>query len=200
MVPPGRGDLLLVEDEAAAREALSRALSRAGYTVQPASDVDEALASLKRGLPRVAVIDVVLGRNDHGGIDVLRALRERSTTVPAVLITAFADVARLKAALNLGASHLLEKPFRASDLVPLLAQLIATSAAPADTVASAFERASLTPREADVALLAVKGLPGPEIAEVLAISDKTVRQHLSRVYEKLGVTGRGELLHLLFPV
>lgn len=200
MVPPVRRDLLLVEDEAAAREALTRALTRAGYSVQPASNVDEALAVVQRGVPRIAVIDVVLGRNDHGGIDVLRAIRERSATVPAVLITAFADVARLKAALNLGASHLLEKPFRATDLVPVLAQLVATSAAPADTVASAFERASLTPREADVALLAVKGLPGPEIAAVLCISDKTVRQHLSRVYEKLGVTGRGELLHLLFPV
>lgn len=46
----------------------------------------------------------------------------------------------------------------------------------------------------------LKGLPSPEIAALLSMSDKTVRQHLTRVYEKLGVRGRGELFHLLFPV
>jgi len=48
--------------------------------------------------------------------------------------------------------------------------------------------------------LALKGLSSPEIAQVLSMSDKTVRQHLSRVYEKCGVSGRGELVHLLFPI
>ena len=67
-------------------------------------------------------------------------------------------------------------------------------------VASAFARAGLTPRESEVALLALKGLSSPEIAQVLSMSDKTVRQHLSRVYEKHGVSGRGELVHLLFPI
>ena len=192
--------LLLVEDEPAARVALARSLERAGHSVVACEGVDDALGALGHQLPSVAVIDVVLGKNEHGGLDVLRALRSRSPSVPTVMVTAFADVARVKAALNLGASHLLEKPFRALELLPIVDHLLATSGDPAAAVADVFARASLTQREAEVALLAVKGLPSPEIAGVLAISEKTVRQHLSRVYEKIGVSGRGELMHLLFPV
>jgi len=194
---------LLVEDEEEARDALARALERAGYDVATASDVTSALSRLdERGqrLPDVAVIDVVLGADDAGGLRVLEALRGRSSRAPVVMVTAFADVARVKSALNLGASHLLEKPFRAVELLAVIERLLAARPDPSEAVRSAFARAGLTPRESEIALLALKGLSSPEIAQVLSMSDKTVRQHLSRVYEKHGVSGRGELVHLLFPL
>lgn len=198
-----RPSLLLVEDEAEARAVLARALTRAGYDVIEAADVATALAHLDGGgakTPDVAVIDVVLGADDGGGLRVLEALRARTTRAPAVIVTAFADVAKVKAALNLGASHLLEKPFRAPDLLAVIDRLMAARPDPSDAVTSAFARAGLTRRESEIALLALKGLSSPEIAQVLSMSDKTVRQHLTRVYEKHGVSGRGELVHLLFPL
>ena len=127
-------------------------------------------------------------------------MRLNCPATPASIVTAFADVAKVKSALNLGASHLLEKPFRAPELLSVLEQLMARRPDASEAVASAFARAGLTPRESEVALLALKGLSSPEIAQVLSMSDKTVRQHLSRVYEKHGVSGRGELVHLLFPI
>lgn len=195
--------LLLVEDEAEARHALSRSLTRAGFTVAAFADAPSAIAHLGATPPppiTVAVIDVVLGRNDAGGLDVLAALRARSASIPAVIVTAFADVARVKRALNLGASHLLEKPFRTADLLPVLEQLTSTPVDPAERVTRLFTEASLTQREAEVGRLVLKGLSSPEVADLLSISEKTVRQHLSKVYEKLGVNSRGELTHLLFPV
>lgn len=198
-----RPHLLLVEDEPEAQGALARALERAGYEVASASDTTTALALLDdRRLrpPDIAVIDIVLGSDDKGGLRVLEALRARSKRAPVVVVTAFADVAKVKSALNLGASHLLEKPFRAAELLSVIERLMAARPEPAEAVATAFARAGLTPRESEVALLALKGLSSPEIAHVLAMSDKTVRQHLSRVYEKHGVRGRGELVHLLFPI
>jgi DNA-binding NarL/FixJ family response regulator len=203
MSPASRLRLLLVEDELEAQGALARALERAGYEITAAADAESAIARLedrRASPPDVAVIDVVLGKDDRGGLRVLEALRARSTLAPAIIITAFADVAKVKSALNLGASHLLEKPFRAPELLAVIERLLTARPDPREGVAAAFARARLTPRESEVALLAVKGLSSPEIAQVLAMSDKTVRQHLSRVYEKHGVSGRGELMHQLFPI
>jgi DNA-binding NarL/FixJ family response regulator len=203
MNPTNRLRLLLVEDELEAQGALARALERAGYDVETAADADAAIARIedrRTNAPELAVIDVVLGTDDRGGLRVLEAFRARSLLAPAILVTAFADVAKVKAALNLGASHLLEKPFRAPELLAVIQRLLAVRPDARESVAVAFARARLTPRESEVALLAVKGLSSPEIAQVLSMSDKTVRQHLSRVYEKHGVSGRGELMHLLFPI
>lgn len=192
--------LLLVEDELEAQGALARALARAKYEVVVAATADEALALLG-GEPTIdlAVLDVRLGQDERGGLRILEAIRERSR-MPVVIVTAFADVDKVKTALNLGASHLLEKPFRAAELLAVLDRLQAARPDPASTVREAFARARLTAREAEVAMLALKGLSSPEIAQVLAMSDKTVRQHLSKVYEKHGVGSRGELVHLLFPL
>jgi DNA-binding CsgD family transcriptional regulator len=54
-------------------------------------------------------------------------------------------------------------------------------------------RAQLTPAERRVALLAAGGHPNREIADQLSLSVRTVENHLQRVYEKLGVTGRAQL-------
>jgi DNA-binding NarL/FixJ family response regulator len=195
-----RGRLLLVEDELEAQGALARALGRAGFDVVVAADEAGARALVEASPPPdLAVLDVVLGEDQRGGLRVLEALRARLPHAPVVMVTAFAAVENVKAALNLGASHLLEKPFRAPELLAVLERLAARSE-PSEAVARAFARAGLTAREAEVARLALKGLSSPEIASVLSMSDKTVRQHLSRVYEKHGVSGRGELFHLLFPL
>lgn len=191
--------LLLVEDELEAQGALGRALARAAYDVASAADVKGALALLGGRTPDVAVIDVRLGDDERGGLTVLEELRKKTRTAPVVIVTAFADVQKVKLALNLGASHLLEKPFRAAELLEVLGRLVAGSD-PTQAVHRAFAEAGLTPRETEVALLALKGLSSPEIGQVLGMSEKTVRQHLGRVYEKHGVHGRGELVNLLFPI
>jgi DNA-binding NarL/FixJ family response regulator len=165
--------------------------------------VQEALAHLeaphRRG-PDIAVVDLVLGQDERGGLRVLEVLRARAPDVPVVIVTAFADVEKVKTALNLGAAHLLEKPFRAPELVAVVKRLTDVRSDRSEAVKRSFASAGLTPREAEIALLALKGLSSPEIAQVLTMSDKTVRQHLSRVYEKYGVSGRGELVHLLLPI
>ncbi|MFO0667342.1 MAG: response regulator transcription factor [Polyangiaceae bacterium] len=197
-----RPQLLLVEDEVEARGTLARALKRAGYDVVPADTFVGAkreLDQLPLGLPDVAVFDLALPDDAKGGIHLLEVVRERSWELPVVLVTAFADLENVKNALNLGASHLLEKPFRAAELLAVLSRVMAKPSR-ADGVMRAFSRAGLTPREGEIALFALKGLPSPEIALVLSMSEKTVRQHLSRVYQKLGVCGRGELVNLLLPI
>ncbi len=78
----------------------------------------------------------------------LTALRAAGRSVPAVIITAFADVDRLKRALNLGASFLLEKPFRGAELVETVRKLLGDQRDLGGLVTEAIARSGLTEREA----------------------------------------------------
>jgi DNA-binding NarL/FixJ family response regulator len=190
---------LLVEDDADARLTLARALRRDGLECVEAGDVATAIAALGAHTFDVAILDLVLGDDEDGGLAVLEALRASGSTAPVVVVTAFADVPRLKRALNLGASYMLDKPFRASDLTDTVRKVLAERRDLGDLVSAALARAALTDREAEVAHLVLKGLPSAEIGSVLGASEKTIRQHISRIYEKCGVSSRPEFFHYVFP-
>lgn len=66
-----------------------------------------------------------------------------------------------------------------------------------DQISMLFEQCQLTPREREVARLAYTGLTNPEIADRLCISQYTVKRHMHSVFEKLGISARIELVHLL---
>jgi DNA-binding NarL/FixJ family response regulator len=192
--------LLLVEDDPTAREALARALARAGYQCHQAASVEQAEAALAARPIAVAVVDIVLGPDDLGGLRLLPLLRAAPGRPPVVMITAFADVERVKAALNSGASFLLEKPFRAPELIDVLSRLLAERpAAEHDAVARVIADAGLTDKEAQVARLVLKGLRSQEIARLEGNSEKTIRHHITQIYVKCGVSSRAELFHLVFP-
>jgi DNA-binding NarL/FixJ family response regulator len=193
--------LLLVEDEATAREALTRALERRGFGVSAAASVDEALAlAAEHKFFDVVVTDVVLGDRGEGGLDLIDALRRMAIAAPIVVITAFADVAKTKRALNGGAAYLLEKPFRADALVRVIDDLLRNADDVSPFVERALGRVGLTGKELAVARHVLKGLTSEEIATLENNSDKTIRQHISRIYAKCGVSSRAEFFHYVFPV
>jgi DNA-binding NarL/FixJ family response regulator len=192
--------VLLVEDDADARGSLERTLGREGFTCFSAASVDEALAAAARApFLDVVVSDVVLGPDDRGGVRLIGLLRAAGVRAPIILITAFAALDNVKRGLNEGASYLLEKPFRATELLDVIRRV---SADPRDIgylVDRALASAGLTDKEQAIARLVLKGLTSVEIARLENNSDKTVRQHLTRVYQKLGVSSRAELFHHVFP-
>ncbi len=192
----------LVEDERDTRELLARAVVRAGYACVTAADAESGLASATEALELdVVVTDVVLGRDDRGGLHLLGALRARGVQAPVVIITAYADVEKVKLALNGGAAHLLEKPFRAAELVAVIDQVLAASArgAPGSaTFEQVLARARLTAKERTVALHLLNGLSSSEIAELEDNSPKTIRQHVSQIYAKCGVASRAEFFRLAY--
>lgn len=77
-----------------------------------------------------------------------------------------------------------------------LAAASAASGAFADLIETNFEDWRLTPAEADVALLALKGFDVAEIAQVRGTAEGTVRAQLTRIYAKAGVTGRPQFVCL----
>ncbi|MEO6603743.1 MAG: response regulator [Polyangiaceae bacterium] len=195
-----RGAVLLVEDEIDARKALVRALVREGYECFEASDVDGALAEAALHPELIAaVVDIVLGADERGGVRLVPLLRARIQRLPVIAITAFANVANVKQLLNDGASYLLEKPFRAADLVGALSMVLADDSNISHLVDRALSTLGLTAKELAIAQLLLKGLPTGEIARLENNSDKTIRQHLSQIYAKAKVTSRSEFFHFVFP-
>ncbi|MEO7035049.1 MAG: response regulator [Polyangiaceae bacterium] len=191
--------ILLVEDEFDTRELLGRALERAGYLCIAAETGPEALTAVGTA-PTIdlVVTDVVLGADSRGGLDLMTALRALGVRAPVVVITAFADVEKLKFALNEGAAHFLEKPFRAPQLLAVIARVLADSRPLNEAVDELLTRAQLTEKERAVARLLLEGMSSNEIAEAHKNSPKTIRQHVSQIYAKCGVASRAQFFRLAY--
>jgi DNA-binding NarL/FixJ family response regulator len=193
-----KGTVLLVEDEEDARASLARSLERAGWRCVAAASAAGALAVARRGEEALTMVvtDIVLGPGDaEGGLRLLSDLRSAGVRAPIVVITAHADVEKVKTALNEGAAHLLEKPFRAADLIAALDRVAARAKSPAPEL---FAKAGLTEKETMVAHHLLAGLSSGEIADLEGNSPKTIRQHVTQIYAKLGVGSRAELFALVF--
>ncbi|HEY0464047.1 MAG TPA: LuxR C-terminal-related transcriptional regulator, partial [Polyangiaceae bacterium] len=114
------------------------------------------------------------------------------------IITAYADVEKLKIALNEGAAHFLEKPFRAPKLLEVIERVLKSSAPFNHAVEEILARAQLTDKELSVARLLLEGLSSSEIALRENNSPKTIRQHVTQIYAKCGVASRAQFFRLAY--
>lgn len=187
--------VLLVEDEPDTRDLLGRAIERAKWTCVTADSPANALA-LARSTTSIDVVvtDVMMGGDDRAGLRLLPELRDAAVYAPVVVITAFADVEKVKAALNEGAAYLLEKPFRAPELIAAIEHACQPRGSAARAVDELLSRARLTEKERAVARHVLQGMSSGEIAALENNSEKTIRQHLTQIYSKCGVSTRLELL------
>jgi len=194
-----RGTILLVEDERDTREMLAGAIERAGFRCVTAADRAGALEMVaSAGFIDVVVTDVVLGPDDHGGLHLMTDLRTEGVLAPVIVITAYADVEKVKVALNRGAIHLLEKPFRARELIEVIRFVRSRGGSVHHMAEQALAHAGLTDKELAVARQLLKGLSYGEIAEIERNSPTTIRQHVSTIYAKCGVRSRAELFRLAY--
>ncbi|MFF1723285.1 response regulator [Streptomyces sviceus] len=172
--------------------------------VGDAGTVEHALVRGPALRPDVAVLDVRLPDGD--GITVCRELRNQMPELACLMLTSFDDEDALLDAIMAGASGYVLKQIRGSDLVSAVRTVAsgqsmldpATTgrlmrslrADPAETPAMAPELASLSPRERDILALIGDGLTNREIGKKLYLSEKTVKNHISRLLAKLGVQRR----------
>jgi len=101
--------VLVIDDDPGIRRLMISALSFAGFEVQTAADLPEALDQLARTPPDVVVLDVMLPGSD--GFDVIQLLRSRSVTVPVLFLTAREAVEDRVRGLQLGGDDYVTKPF-----------------------------------------------------------------------------------------
>jgi DNA-binding NarL/FixJ family response regulator len=197
-VSPGRL-LLLVEDEPDARSILTRRMQTVGWTCLAHPDAETALRDPQLRFVEAVVADLMLGEGRMNGIELIRVLHSQNVRAPVVIVTAFADKARLKDALNAGAAYLLEKPFSTETLRDILNRVTTINVDLVRMVDRALSKRRLTPKEDAVARLVLKGLSSAEIAAITTNSEKTIKQHLTQIYFKFGVEGRAEFFHCVFP-
>ena len=133
-----------------------------------------------------------------GGIEVLRESARKS--IPCILISGNAHLAALKEAINLGASHFLDKPFELSDLLTIIKKTKARPQQIQDKSEELIQKSGLTHRESEIFHLIAKGLSNRDIAEATGTSERTVKAHISSIFRKLEVSSRAELLSKLISI
>ncbi|MFE5481028.1 response regulator [Streptomyces sp. NPDC056527] len=172
--------------------------------VGEAATADQALARGPALRPDVAVLDVRLPDGD--GISVCRELRSRMPELACLMLTSFDDEDALLDAIMAGAAGYVLKQIKGSDLVSAV-RTVATGQSMLDPATTARlmhslrdpeaakppedERlAVLSERERSVLDLIGEGLTNRQIAKRLYLSEKTVKNHISRLLGKLGVERR----------
>lgn len=112
--------ILVVEDDAALREALTDTLELAGYQALAASDAEHALACLEKTIPGLVLSDVQMpGMDGHALLQTLKTLHPE---VPVILMTAYGQIDRAVQAMRDGAADYLAKPFEPDDLLATVAR------------------------------------------------------------------------------
>jgi two-component system OmpR family response regulator len=106
--------ILLVEDDRVLADALSRALVQSAHAVDVVSTGEEADHALAPGSYDLAILDI--GLPGLSGLDVLKRLRGRKSTMPVLMLTAFDTLADRVHGLDLGADDYLAKPFDLPEL------------------------------------------------------------------------------------
>lgn len=126
----GRQQLLIVEDDAALRGVLARAMERRGYAVRVAEDAESALDSARAQVPTHAIVDLRLP--GASGLTVVPALRALDAAMRIVVLTGYASIATAVEAIKLGATHYLAKPVDADQIVAAFGEIEgnATTAVP----------------------------------------------------------------------
>ena len=107
--------LLLVEDDKAFLDRLSRALEVRGFIVRACDNVADGLMQVNDAPPAFAVVDLRLA--DGNGLDVVSALKKRRPDSRAIILTGYGNIATAVTAVKLGAIDYLAKPVDADDVV-----------------------------------------------------------------------------------
>ncbi len=198
--------VLLVDDNALFRDGIVQILHADGrfQVVGQASDGAEGIAAAGRLRPDLILMD--LRMPGMGGVEAIRAIRADAPQVPIGVLTMFESADSVQSALQAGASGYVAKDATpddfceaASSLAQGTRQVIAIPNALAtrtDGNHSSVLLARLTDREREVLRALSTGASTAEIARALGITTKTLRNHISATYHKLGIYDRAQAVIL----
>ena len=190
--------VLLADDHPVVRRGLAELLGAADdiEVVGAATDGEEAVAQAAASEPDVVLMDISMPNLD--GVAATRRLLRERPDARVVMLTSFSERERILDALDAGAIGYLLKDAEPDELIRGVRAAAAGEAPLAPKAASAVltarteqrPAADLTPREREVLGALARGKANKQIARELGISEKTVKAHLTRVFEAIGVTDR----------
>jgi len=206
----GKVKIIIADDHPVFRDGLRRLLESEPdlRVVAEAGDGAEAVGMVRRHKPDIVLMDLAMPK--CSGLDALRDLNLGSGPTRAIVLAATVERAQIMEALQLGArgvvskesaTKLLFKSIRTvmsgqywvdresvSDLVDAM-----RSVRPAAPAAPPPKNFGLTPRELQAVNMVVSGYSNRDIGKKLGVSEQTVKHHLTRAFDKLGVYNRLEL-------
>ena len=199
--------LVLADDHPIVLDGLEQLFSTEAdlEVVARATSAEGAVRALEEFRPDVLVLDLAMP--GHDGIWVMEQAAARKLQARIVLLTAHVDEQNLLDAVRLNVAGVVLKEMAPRLLVECVRKVHAGEKwLEKHSVARAMDRMVkredeiqrlsrlLTPREMEIVRLAAEGLRNKEIADRLTITEGTVKIHLHHIYEKLGVTGRPQLI------
>ncbi len=191
--------IMIVDDHEVVRLGMRAALEAEPdlTIIGEASNGAEALAKIPVLDPQLILMDVRMEKMN--GIEACREIKSRNPEVHILMITSYTDDDAVISSILAGASGYLLKHVSRADLLRSI-RLVASghSLIDTNTAKQAMERltqvpgSELTEREREVLTLVARGYTNKQIADTLFVSEKTARNHVSHILDKLGLSRRSE--------
>lgn len=196
--------VFLLDDHEIVRRGVRDLLEAAGdiEVVGEAGTAEEALGRIPATNPDVAVLDVRLP--DGNGVEVCREIRSRRPEIQCLMLTSFSDDEALFDAIMAGAAGYVLKQIRSSDLVEAIRKVAAgESLLDPRSTQKVLERLRegeeqderlkhLTDQERRILALLADGLTNRQIADAMYLAEKTVKNYVSNLLTKMGMSRRTE--------
>ncbi len=188
--------VIIVDDDASVREALSELMQSAGFVTISFSSTHALLEAGALDQPGCLILDVRMP--GFSGLDLQSHLTTNGNPKPIIFLTAHGDIPMTVQAMKAGAVDFLTKPVRDQTLLDAVNAAIALDAArraEAAKIKGCVERLqTLTPREREVMCEVARGRLNKQIAFDLGISEVTVKLHRGNLMRKMEVASLGELI------
>lgn len=194
--------VLIVEDEPLIAENIASQLNGSSFSVMHiAYDYDEAIHTLEKYIPDVAILDINL-EDTHDGIDIANHIK-RTCNIPFLFLTSYSDKATIDRVKATGPYAYLVKPFNQNTLLASLEIAVSNfvhqhhqhiPVLNLTRINKSLAPAELSQREFDVVQAIYAGKSNQEVAESLFISMNTLKRHINNAYMKLEVSNRSAAL------
>ena len=191
-----KGEVFVIETDAASREQLSMALQQSAYDVICFADGASLLSEAKARMPACVLLEMP---PDRSALDVLKRLREENCMAPVLVTSANGSIAMAVDAIKSGAADFIEKPFRTRDVVNRIDAAIDEFGQPNSNRQRWLPGCEpLTAREGDVLEHLAAGLTNKEIARRMHLSARTVEGYRASILKKAGARNVTDLLRRIF--
>jgi DNA-binding NarL/FixJ family response regulator len=197
--------ILVIDDHEPMRRNVLMILEMEGFKPLGADNGRAGLELARKEKPDLILCDITMPEMD--GYAVLQALRydKANATIPFIFLTARGEKLDVRMGMNYGADDYLTKPVGHEELLAAIVarlerrrvhdqdvqeQVAGVQLTPDYSSTAPLEGLGLTPRESEVLLWVAQGKSNADIAIITGTSEKTVKNHMTHIFEKLGVESR----------
>ena len=192
-------NVIIIDDHALIRSGLTEALTSAGFNViSEAASKSEALAVLNKLTPDFCIVDLNLG--DGNGVEIIRAMKNKTLQTKYVVLTMNDDQDNLDIAKSSGASAYVLKSSPINELIDVLKSI--SEGIELFKVVGKVNKSipskdfGLTAKELEVLQLLGTGATASIMGKQLFLTEATVKTHLAAIYRKLSASNRAQALSI----